>query len=137
MSALEYRSDNGMGSPVQTESDLFATAAHEAGHAIVARMLGLRVAFLKIAADGSGKSLIEPAHHLEIADQIAVYTAGSQAVKHLGFEQRRQAGDDDHGKVYELLNAYPEAEHDHLRSEGHSRASHILLDHRGAQDRLG
>src|SRR6266496_6277970 len=86
-------------SPVQTESDLFATAAHEAGHAIVARMLGLRVAFLKIAADGSGKSSIESAHHLEIADQIAVYTAGSQAVKLLGFEQRRQAGDDDHGKV--------------------------------------
>ncbi len=123
-------------SPVQTESDLFATAAHEAGHAIVARMLGLRVAFLKIAADGSGKSSIEPAHHLEIADQIAVYTAGSQAVKVLGFEQRRQAGDDDHGKVYELLNAYPEAEHDHLRSEGHRRASQILRDHRGALDRV-
>jgi hypothetical protein len=121
---------------VQTESDLFAAAAHEAGHAIVARMLGLRVAFLEIAADGSGKSSIEPAHHLEIADQIAVYTAGSQAVKLLGFEQRRQAAYDDHVTVYELLNAYPEAEHDHLRSEGYRRASQILRDRRGALDRV-
>jgi Peptidase M50B-like len=121
---------------VQTESDLFAAAAHEAGHAIVAQMLGLRVAFLEIAADGSGKSSIEPAHHLEIADQIAVYTAGSQAVKLLGFEQRRQAAYDDHVKVYELLNAYPEAEHDHLRSEGYRRASQILRDRRGALDRV-
>jgi hypothetical protein len=99
-------------------------------------MLGLRVAFLEIAADGSGKSSIEPAHHLEIADQIAVYTAGSQAVKLLGFEQRRQAAYDDHVKVYELLNAYPEAEHDHLRSEGYRRASQILRDRRGALDRV-
>jgi hypothetical protein len=76
---------------VQSEADLFATAAHEAGQAIVARVLGLRVAFLGIAADGSGKSSIESADHLAIADQIAVYTAGTQAVKLLGFEQRRQA----------------------------------------------
>jgi len=112
---------------VQSESDLFTAAAHEAGRAIVARTLGLRVTFLELAADGSGKSSIELADQVPVLDQIAICTAGIQGVKLLGAKEGRQAEND--LKLYELLKSYPEMDRDHLLSEGCRRAAQILRDH--------
>ena len=119
---------------MQSESDLFTAAAHEAGRAIVARTLGLRVTFLELAADGSGKSSIELADQVPVLDQIAICTAGIQGVKLLGAKEGRQAEND--LKLYELLKSYPEMDRDHLLSEGCRRAAQILRDHRPALHRV-
>jgi len=112
---------------VQSESDLFTAAAHEAGRALVARTLGLRVTFLELSADGSGKSSIELADQVTVLAQIAICTAGIQGVKLLGAKEGRQAEND--LKLYELLKSYPEMDRDHLLSEGCRRAAQILRDH--------
>ena len=119
---------------MHSESDLFATAAHEAGRAIVARTLGLRVTFLELAADGSGKCSIEPVAQVPVLDQIAICTAGIHGVKLLGAKEGRQA--ENHLAIYELLKAHPEMDRDHLVSEGCHRAAKILRDHRPALHRV-
>jgi hypothetical protein len=119
---------------VHLESDLFTTAAHEAGRAIVARTLGLRVTFLELAADGSGKSSIELVEQVPVLDQIAICIAGIQGVKLLGAKEGRQAEND--LKIYELLKAHPEMDREHLLSEGCHRAAQILRDQRPALHRV-
>ena len=116
------------------ESDLFTTAAHEAGRAIVARTLGLRVTFLELAADGSAKSSIELVDQVPVLDQIAIYTAGIHGVELLGAKEGRQAEND--LRIYELVKAHPEMDRNHLLAEGYNRAAQILRDQRPALHRV-
>jgi hypothetical protein len=51
-------------------------ADHEAGHAVVALALGLRVARVEVVPeDHSGATDVEPADHLPIEDRIALASA--------------------------------------------------------------
>jgi Peptidase M50B-like len=57
-----------------------ASAVHEAGHAIVAWALRLKVQELRIGEHGKGASVIEHDAHLPIVQRIAVAAAGMEAV---------------------------------------------------------
>jgi Peptidase M50B-like len=63
-----------------SESSRQTTAVHEAGHAVVAWALGLRVRSLSIGEAGRGKSCIEDPGHLPLSDRIAVAAAGMAAI---------------------------------------------------------
>jgi ATP-dependent Zn protease len=58
-----------------------AAAVHEAGHAVVAWAVGLKVQQLCIGEDGKGASCIECSAHLPVLDQIAIAAAGMEAVE--------------------------------------------------------
>src|SRR5262249_12364525 len=61
----------------QMNNRIRGTAFHEAGNAIVARYLGLRVTELEIREDGSGKTdIIGSTDDLPLVDQIAIHSAG-------------------------------------------------------------
>src|SRR5262245_16797692 len=98
---------------------LLSAAVHEVGHAIVAGAIGLPIASLARSCDGSGRSSIGCAAHLPIMEQLAVCTAGMEAVELLKAHTHHQAGFSDYGKIIELLEGHPEAERDRLRAEGH------------------
>jgi hypothetical protein len=79
---------------------LRGTAAHEAGHAIVAWMIGLEVETLGVTdEDGSGRSRIECAAHLPTIQRIAVAAAGMEAVELLQAPTLPQAGMSDALKI--------------------------------------
>lgn len=61
----------------------WATAVHEAGHAILATVLGLQIEFIEIkpSDDSAGSSLIECSPQLGIVDQIALCEAGAEAAE--------------------------------------------------------
>jgi hypothetical protein len=52
-----------------------AAAVHEAGHAVVAWTLGLKVPQLRIGEDGKGASCIECGAHLPILNRISPFSS--------------------------------------------------------------
>jgi hypothetical protein len=102
-------------------------AVHEAGHAIVAWTLGLKVPQLRIGEDGKGASCIEYSTHLPILDQIAIAAAGMEAGKLLRAPTWELAAISDYVKINELLDDYPD-QREHLICQGHERAREILVD---------
>lgn len=114
----------------------WATAVHEAGHAVVAWGLGLSVGDLDLLdADGAGRSWIEDDAHLGTIDRIAVCAAGMEAVAVLDagalldVATLSQAGSSDYRKIIELLDEHPEAAHDTTVDGGHRRARDLLELH--------
>lgn len=61
-----------------------STAVHEAGHAVVAVALGLKVAKLLIKEDDVGRACIEEANHLPVVDRVVIRAAGVVAQEMLG-----------------------------------------------------
>lgn len=114
-----------------TDDALRSVAYHEAGHAVVALALGLRVARVEIfAEDYSGGTDIADAHNLPLVDQIAVCVAGMNAEQLFDATASHElASMGDHGKVIELLGEIVEAEGDVLRDKGHQRAWDLLSEH--------
>jgi ATP-dependent Zn protease len=105
-----------------------SVAYHEAGHAVVALALGLRVARVEIFhEDFSGATDIAPADHLSLVDRIAICVAGMNAGEMFNVPASHQyANSGDHGMVVELLDYIAEAEGDILRDKGHQRAWDLL-----------
>ena len=111
----------------------WATAVHEAGHAVVAWALDLSVGDLDLFdADGAGRSWSEDNAHLGTVDRIAVCAAGMEAVAALDagalldVATRSQAGCSDYRKIIEVLDDHPEAEHDTAVGGGHRRARDLF-----------
>jgi hypothetical protein len=104
------------------------TAIHEAGHAIVAWALGLKVRALSIGEAGSGRSCIEDPSHLPLSDRIAVAAAGMEATDLLHLSAWDEAGFSDVAKIVNLLDQYSDDEgaHDEMQNSGHALASEIL-----------
>src|SRR5665647_3464402 len=100
-------------------------AVHEAGHAIVAWTLGLKVPQLRIGEDGKGASCIEYSAHLPILDPIAIAAAGMEAVELLHAPTWDLAGVTDAAKIDDLLDACPD-QREHLTCRGHERAREVL-----------
>ncbi len=112
----------------EIESLRRGAAVHEAGHAIVAWTLGLKVRQVRIGDDGSGASCIECSAHLPITDRIAVAEAGMAAVEILNApEPLPQAGLSDAVEIGNLLDGYPDRERERLICEGRQRAGEILV----------
>jgi hypothetical protein len=111
----------------EIESLRRGAAVHEAGHAIVAWTLGLKVSRLRIGDDGTGASCIECSAHLPILHQIAVAEAGMAAVELAGPPPSPQAGLADAVKIGNLLYGYPEDQHAQLICDGRECAREILV----------
>ena len=113
----------------ESESLRYGAAVHEAGHVIVAWVLGLKVEQMRIAEDGSGAASIDCSAHLPILDRIAVAEAGMAAVELLSApEPPPQAGFSDAVKIRNLLDGYPDDQCKQLTREGCERAREILVD---------
>jgi hypothetical protein len=110
----------------EIESLRRGAAVHEAGHVIVARVLGLEVHQVCIGEDGNGESCIECSRHLPIPDRIAVAEAGMAAVQLLSAPTTPQAGFADAVEVGNLLDVYPDDQHEQLTCEGREHAREIL-----------
>jgi hypothetical protein len=104
-------------------------AVHEAGHAIVTRALGLEVRQLRIGDDDSGASCIQSSAHLPILHQIAIAEAGMVAVELLlGPAPSPWSGMADAVKIKNLLDGYPEDQHEQLTCDGRECARKTLVD---------
>jgi ATP-dependent Zn protease len=113
--------------------DQLGAAYHEAGHAVVAWALGLKVGRMAIAIDGDdakGAAEIEDDHQSPLIDRIAVCVAGMDAQHLFEAPTHEYAGMDDFGKVYELLSDFDEGAGRDLRSAGFQRARDLLTLHK-------
>ena len=99
---------------------------HEAGHAIVAWALGLKVRELRIDDQGKGLSVIQRHDHLPIVERIAVADGGMQAVEMLKASVWEWAAVGDEAQIIDILDGQPEAEANQLRSQGAAQAFTIL-----------
>jgi hypothetical protein len=116
---------------------LRGVAYHEAGHAVVAFALGLRVVSILLREQGAGDSETKttPADHLSMTDQIAVLTAGKAAERAFNCPLP-----DDHGNgaIEKALNlilrncdgASSDAIDLHMMA-GQVRARALLAEHQG------
>jgi ATP-dependent Zn protease len=109
---------------------LRGAAYHEAGHAVVALALGLRVERVEIFdEDNSGSADVEPAKHLPLVDRLAICLAGINANHMFKAPMHELAGFQDHVMVRKLVSDIPETEGDILRDKGHQRAWDLLKAH--------
>jgi hypothetical protein len=120
--------------PAGHNSLRYATAIHEAGHAVVAWALGLKVRSLSVGEAGKGKSCIEDPGHLPLTDRIAVAAAGMAATDLLHLPGWHEAGFSDEAKIVNLLDQYSDDEdaRDRMGNAGHARAREILGNKRRA-----
>ena len=108
-------------------------AYHEAGHAVVAWALGLKVGRLAIAIggdDAKGSTDIEYGHDSPMIDRIALCVAGVDAQELFEAPTHEYAGMGDFGKVYELLEGFDEMAGLDLRRAGYQKARELLTMHK-------
>jgi ATP-dependent Zn protease len=106
------------------------TSYHEAGHAVVAWSLGLRVEAISVRSeDAGGGAEIGPADHLSLVEQIAVCCAGCATEEAFEYQAHELASFMDMDKIREILegNGIPEGEEAlSYRSKGYERARSLL-----------
>jgi ATP-dependent Zn protease len=105
---------------------LRGVAFHEAGHAVVALALQLKVAQVEIFGTDSGKTHVERSGHLPLVDRLAIAIAGMDANDMFKAPMSITATNGDRRRVLELVLDMPKAESDALREEGHQRAWDLL-----------
>jgi ATP-dependent Zn protease len=119
--------------------DQMGAAYHEAGHAVVAWALGLKVGRLAIAIggdDAKGSADIEHDQEYPLVDRIALCVAGIDAKELFEAPTHENAGWGDHGKVYELLDGFDEDAGYALRCSGYQKARELLTMHKDKVDLL-
>ena len=113
------------------EDHRIGCAYHEAGHAVVANALGLKIGRIEIAIDGDdakgGCDIEAEQSHLSIIDKIAICAAGIEAQLLFDAPTHEYAGLSDHGKIRELVSNLADHEGDAIRELGHSRARDLLI----------
>ncbi|MCP3471652.1 hypothetical protein NLM33_15095 [Bradyrhizobium sp. CCGUVB1N3] len=120
-------------------SGMYGCAVHEAGHAVVAWALGVRVRKIVVGVKGdetAGRAETDPANHLPLSDQIAICAAGSDAQFMLAAPTNDNAAMMDMTEIRELIEDCKEAEGDALRYEGFKRSRALLELHRTLVERL-
>ncbi|MBR1169148.1 hypothetical protein [Bradyrhizobium liaoningense] len=119
--------------------DQRGAAYHEAGHAVVARALGLAVGSVEIAIDdddAKGAAEIEKDSSLSLLDQVAICAAGLEAQKLFDAPTHRGAGWGDYGMMVKLLEGLEEDEQLKMMHQGHKRAFDLVSVHRAKVERL-
>jgi len=108
-----------------------AAAVHEAGHAVAASALGLRVQSLSLndEDDWAGHTNIGGMEHLPIVDQVAICWAGTVAERLLNCEKRPYANLHDLDRISGLLKEYAKQEGYTIRMSGLDRAGRVLQKH--------
>jgi peptidase M50B-like protein len=103
-----------------------AVAVHEAGHAVAAWALGLRIARLWIDDSGNGGTETTAEDHLPIVDQIAIHRAGQQATIMLAVEAPTHLAGRDRERVVALINRLHFEDQHRLLDGGRRRACDLL-----------
>jgi ATP-dependent Zn protease len=118
------------------DDHLRGMAFHEAGHAVVAWSLNLRVESIYIREIGAGNSATktDPPDHLPLLDQLAMLAAGVEAERAFKSPLPEHAGVRDRLMAITLvLQDHEGLASDEIQSHltaGHSRARELLLEHR-------
>ena len=121
---------------IRADDYLRAMAFHEAGHAVVAWSLNLRVESIHIREIGAGNSTTKthPPDHLPLIDQLATLAAGLEAEQVFDCPLHEHAGDRDRLMAITLIREHHEdLASDEVQSHlaaGRARARELLLEHR-------
>jgi len=121
---------------------LWGMAFHEAGHAVVAWSLNLRVESIYIREIGAGNSETKtvPPDHLPLMDQLATLAAGLEAGQAFNCPLHEDAGDRDRLTAITLVLEHHEGlASDEIQSHlaaGHARARELLSEHQERVIRL-
>ena len=114
-----------------------ATAYHEAGHAVVACCLILKVTRIHINEHGEGGGTqIECIDGLTIVEQVALRVAGMQAEKMSKQKSKLPLGQDDKKRLMILLSGLSEECHEEVCEKGYMLARKLLDDHRDKIKRI-
>ena len=115
---------------------LRAMSFHEAGHAVVAWALNLRVESIYIREIGAGNSTTktDPPDHLTLMDQLATLFAGLEAERAFNCHLHEHAGDRDRLMAITLIREHHKRlatyEIQSLLAAGQARARELLLENR-------
>jgi ATP-dependent Zn protease len=121
---------------IRADDYVRAMAFHEAGHAVVAWSLNLRVESIYIREIGAGNSYTktDPPSHLSLIDQLAMLAAGLEAGRAFNCPLHEHVGDRDRLMAITLVLEHHEGlASDEIQSHlasGNARARELLLDHR-------
>ena len=114
-----------------------ATAYHEAGHAVVACCLVLKVARIHIDKHGEGGgSEIECADGLTIIEQVALRVAGMEAEEMSKQKSTRPLGQDDNIRLTILLSRLSDECREEICEQGRALARELLGDHKDKVKRI-
>jgi ATP-dependent Zn protease len=121
---------------IHAEDYLRGMAFHEAGHAVVAWSLNLRVESIYISEIDAGNSATktDPPDHLPLMDQLATLAAGVEAEREFKSPLPEHAGDRDRLMAINLIRTHHKGlASDEIQSHlaaGHARARELLIEHR-------
>jgi ATP-dependent Zn protease len=114
-----------------------STAYHEAGHAVVACCLVLKVGHIHIDEQGEGGGAqIECADGLSIVEQIAVRVAGMKAQAMWNQKSALPLGQDDREKLAVLFSGLSDECHGEIYEKGSDLAVRLLEDHKDTVKRV-
>jgi hypothetical protein len=122
-----------MGAEVTPPDERQGAAIHEAGHAVVAWALGLRVHRVVIAIAGdvtAGEADIEEKRSMSLVDRIALCAAGGDAQELFDAPTTGMCTISDMIKIYDLIGGYNEAVGFGLRQIGFRKSRELLERHR-------
>jgi ATP-dependent Zn protease len=122
-----------------TSQDRYSAAVHEAGHVIVAWVLGLKTKRMAVGINGdptAGEAEIERNPDLPLVDRIAICSAGADAQKMFDVPTHHLGPFMDMNEVRELIEHYPDDEGEALRYAGCRRSKKILELHRAKVENL-
>jgi hypothetical protein len=131
--------ETGILQPDTENRDCWGAAYHEAGHAVVAWALGLRVHRMVIGIAGdstAGEADIEEKGSISLVDRIAICSAGGDAQELFDVPTNDICMVSDMGKIYDLIGEYNELVGSCLRQIGFQKSREILKQHRDRVARL-
>ena len=111
-------------------------AIHEAGHAVAAWALGLRIERLWIDDNGYGGTDTTGESQLPLVDQIAIFRAGQEATIMLGVRAPTHMAQRDRACVGGLISRLPGDEQERLLELGCRRARDLLARNRAVLSAL-
>src|SRR5262249_23565137 len=121
-------------------SDRVGAACHEAGHAIVLWVFGLRVDSVAIGIAGDDAAghtkVVGSDEHLSEFDRIVISEAGLEAQEVFEAPTHDHAGLADYAKIIDVLGDISEEESLKIRTAARERAREIILANRTKVTRL-
>jgi hypothetical protein len=112
-----------------------ALAVHEAGHTVVARLLGAKVLFVEVdLATGNGGS--RSSDFGDPIKNLAVCVAGCRAEHAFDARASRRTKVGDYRMMRQLLSRVPEADRRAARAEGYRLADTTLREHAAKVQRI-